>query len=161
MDVKFQSTVLFVRDVPASRQFYEGLLGMQVVADFGLNVGYTGGLAIWEAEYANQLIYNRPASAGKLGCDNVEVYFEAADLDEVAAQLAEAQVPTAHPIQAQPWGQRVLRVYDPDGYLIEIGEPLDVVVVRFRKEGLSPEAIAETMYMPLEAVQGILQDASA
>ncbi len=52
MSATFQSTVLFVRDVQVSRQFYEGLLGMQVRMDFGLNVGYAGGLAIWDAEYA-------------------------------------------------------------------------------------------------------------
>ncbi len=81
--------------------------------------------------------------------------------DGLAAQLVEAHVPVAHPICEQPWGQRVLRVYDPDGYLVELAEPMSAVVLRCRDAGMTPEAIIAATFMPLEIVQQILQAAEA
>ena len=67
MDAQFQSSVIFVQDIPASRQFYEGLLGQQVLMDHGPNVGYVGGFALWQAEHAYQTIFGRPCQAKRLG----------------------------------------------------------------------------------------------
>lgn len=62
-----------------------------------------------------------------------------------------------HPIQEQPWGQKVLRFYDPDRYIIEVAEPLWVVVIRLHKEGKSIAEIAEKTMLPREAVSEILK----
>jgi hypothetical protein len=64
-------------------------------------------------------------------------------------------VAVVHPLREQPWGQRVLRVYDPDGHIVEVGEPMPAVIMRFLAEGLSPEAIAQRTAMPLDIVQQV------
>ena len=49
MDIRYVSAVLFVKDIAVSRRFYEGIFEQKVDTDFGKNVGYTSGLALWEA----------------------------------------------------------------------------------------------------------------
>ena len=156
MDVQFQSSVLFVRSIAASRQFYEGLLGQEVAMDFGPNVGFVGGFAIWQVDHAHQTVFGRDAEAkDPLGRHNCELYFETTDLDAIASGLAESGVTMVHPLREQPWGQRVLRVADPDGHIVEIGEPMPVVVRRYLAQGMTPEETAQRTSMPLETVQAI------
>ena len=38
-----------------------------------------------------------------------------------------------------PWGQRVIRFYDLDGHLIEVGESMKLVTRRFQAAGMTPE----------------------
>jgi catechol 2,3-dioxygenase-like lactoylglutathione lyase family enzyme len=40
--------VFFVSDIGASKRFYNEALGQKIVADFGANVGFEGGLSPWE-----------------------------------------------------------------------------------------------------------------
>jgi catechol 2,3-dioxygenase-like lactoylglutathione lyase family enzyme len=56
-------------------------------------------------------------------------------------------------------GQRVFRVYDPDGHIVELGEPMPVVILRFVSQGMSAEAIAQRTSMPVPIVQQIIQAA--
>ena len=153
MDAQFQSSVIFVQDILASRQFYEGLLGQKVLMDHGLNVGYVGGFALWQAEHAHQIIFGRPGKARRLGYDNCELYFETDQLDAMWTRLSEAGVQIVHPLVEQPWGQRVFRVYDPDGHIVEMAEPMPAVILRFLSQGMSVEQIAQRTSMPLEIVK--------
>jgi catechol 2,3-dioxygenase-like lactoylglutathione lyase family enzyme len=157
MPPQFQAFVVFVKDVKASRDFYEGLLGQKVMMDHGPNVGFEGGFAIWEVNHAFEIVYQRqPESGDPLGRENFELYFEAADIDVVWQQLSDARVDVVHPIREQPWGQRVFRVHDPDGHVVEIGEPMPVVIMRYSEQGMDQAAIAERTSMPLEVVEMII-----
>jgi catechol 2,3-dioxygenase-like lactoylglutathione lyase family enzyme len=156
MSIKYQSSVIFVKDIKASRQFYEELLDQQVEMDFGPNVGFVGGFAIWQVEHAYQTIFDHtPEDDRPLGRENLELYFESEDLDAVSAKLSEAGVQFVHPTREQPWGQRVFRVYDPDGHIVEIGEPIPVFIQRFLGQGMSVEEAAERTSMPAEVVRQI------
>ena len=55
-----------------------------------------------------------------------------------------------HPVHQQPWGQRAMRFYDPDGHIIEVGETMPSVVRRFLAQGLTLEEVAQRMDVPLE-----------
>ena len=156
MSVKFESAVIFVRDVGASRGFYEGLLGQEVMMDYGPNVVFKGGFAIWEVEHASQIVFGQPPEEeGRLGRDNLELYFETEDLDAAWTKLSNAGVEVVHPLREQPWGQRVLRVYDPDGHVVELGEPIPVFVHRFLDQEMAAEAVAERTSLPVEVVREI------
>lgn len=154
MDIKLVSSVIFVRDVPTARRFYEEILGLQVEMDLGVNIGYVGGLGLWQAEYAQNNIFGQ-AESGELGHKNLELYFETANFDEVCAKLESAGVEFIHSPREQPWGQRVIHIYDPDRHIVEIGEPMPNVILRYRAQGMSDEAIAQKTYMPLEFVKQI------
>ena len=51
------------------------------------------------------------------------------------------------------WGQRVVRLYDPDRHVIEVGEAISDVCRRFRDSGLDEEGIARRMDVPVEYVR--------
>lgn len=58
-----------------------------------------------------------------------------------------------HELKEQPWGQRVIRLYDPDMHIIEIGEPMQSVVKRLLSKGLSVEETVKKTLMPEEFVK--------
>jgi len=156
MDITFQSAVVFVQDIDTSRRFYEDLLSQQVLMDHGPNVGFAGGFAIWQADHARQIMGQQPPNEQEpLGRGNLELYFETGDIETAVARLVDADVPTVHPLREQPWGQRVIRFYDPDGHVVEIGEPMPVVISRFLGQGLSADEVAQRTSLPLEIVQQI------
>lgn len=157
-DLSLQSVVIFVRDIAESRRFYEGLLGQTVLMDHGPNVGFESGFAIWQAEHASQIIHGRPDEPSRrLGCNNLELYFETDNLDAFSDRVAEGGAEVIHSVREQPWGQRVLRIADPDGHIVEVAEPMHVVVARFASQGLDADAIAARTSMPLGVVRQILQ----
>jgi predicted enzyme related to lactoylglutathione lyase len=154
MNIKFESAVVLVKDVATSRQFYEGVLEQEVFMDFGPNVSFAGGaFAIWQVDHAHGIMFGKPS--GEVGQGEMEVYFESDDVNGVVERFEEAGVKFVHPMREQPWGQRVVRVYDPDGHIVEVGEPIPVFVTRFLSQGISVEQAAERTGIPVEAVQQI------
>jgi catechol 2,3-dioxygenase-like lactoylglutathione lyase family enzyme len=154
VEIKFESAVIMVKDVGVSRQFYEKVLGQEVFMDFGPNVSFTGGaFAIWQVDHAHEIMFGKPL--GEVGQGEMEVYFESGDLDVVIERFQEAGVEFVHSLHEQPWGPRAVRVYDPDGHIVEVGEPMSVVVSRSLSQGVSAEQTAERTGMPVEVVQQI------
>lgn len=155
MDIKFSSTVLLVDKIDLSRNFYESILGQQVELDHGECIVFSTGFSIWERTYAEQLIFGEVTMPGHQG-HGMELYFETEQLEEVYCQLKAAEVKLVHEIQEQPWGQRVLRVFDPDQRVIEIAESMDIVIKRYLEQGMNPEQIAARTSMPIEIVRTVL-----
>jgi len=58
-----------------------------------------------------------------------------------------------HGVIEQPWGQRAVRLYDPDLHIIEVGEPMESVARRFLGRGFSVEETAQRISMPEEFVR--------
>ena len=109
MSLTFQSSVIFVHDIAASRRFYKELLGQSVEMDVGPSVSFEGGLALWQVDHAFQTIYERePDTAERLGGQNNELHFETADAKATSVRLSEAGVEFVHPLNEQPWGRRIL-----------------------------------------------------
>ncbi len=157
MKIEFQSTVLLVSNIQRARGFYEDLLGQKVVLDFGVNVTFAGGWALWQVDRAFEMIYNQSYDEQEpVDRRSLELYFETDDLDTAWEMLQQAQVPVVHAILEQPWGQRVVRVYDPDGYVVEVGEPMQVVVRRLLKSGMTLKEVAKHTSMPLEIVEQMM-----
>lgn len=153
MDIKLVSSVIFVNDIQASRRFYEDVLNQKVLVDHGPNVGFEGGFALWQRDHASQIIFHRTVEDPPRNNDNAELYFETGQLDLACQRLEAAGARFIHPLFEQPWGQRVIRFYDMDGHIIELGEPMPAVIARFLAQGLSVEAIAQRTFMPLAVVQ--------
>ena len=55
------------------------------------------------------------------------------------------------------WGQRVIRFYDPDYHIIEVGEDMEMVVRRFINSGMTEEQVAQRMHVSLEYIKGYLK----
>lgn len=153
----YQAAVFFVSDIATSKRFYNVVLGQKIVADFGRNVTFEGGLSVWETNYALHTIFGEKAKALAVGANNAEIYFESSNIDELFGRLVENGVAVIHPVREHPWGQRGFRVYDPDKHIIEFAEPMSAVVLRLHNNGLSLDEIAEKSMMPPEVIKAILQ----
>ncbi len=72
--------------------------------------------------------------------------------------MSEAGIEFIHAICEQPWGQRVMRLHDPDGHIVEIGETMEAVVWRFHTRGFSVDRIMEKSAMPREFVEHVIRE---
>ena len=147
--MKFMNPLLAVSDMERSVAFYKTVLGLDKIADFGANVTLTGGVALQTQETWAQFIETDALTwNGKVS----ELYFEEDDFDTFAERLRGQDIRYVHPVKEHAWGQRVVRIYDPDGHIIEVGENMQSVCRRFANSGMTPEQIAVRMDVPPEAV---------
>lgn len=148
--MKFKNPLLAVTDMAASIRFYRQVLGLRVVMDFGANVTLTGGVCLQTLDTWREFLEGRPVSlTGNAG----ELYFEESDFDSFAEKLRGLGVEYVHPVKEHRWGQRVVRFYDPDRHIIEVGERMDAVVRRFLDSGMTEEQVAQRMDVPLKYVR--------
>ncbi|OHD56331.1 MAG: hypothetical protein A2Y33_12045 [Spirochaetes bacterium GWF1_51_8] len=153
--MKFVCPLIVVEDIARSRAFYENTLGMKVKMDFGQNVAFEGDFAIHLKSHFDSLTGKQGIAPGSKP-HNFELYFESEDLENDYRRLMESGAEVCHDLREQPWGQRVFRVYDPDGHIVEIGETLEAVVRRYNGEGMTEQEIHARIGIPLEFIRDIL-----
>lgn len=119
--MRLKNFLIVVDDIERSKEFYRELFGLEVVRDFGENAILAQGLVlqerkIWEHFVEKESIYG--------GCD-AELYFEEKDMDSFLQKLEQSawQIEYLNQDMRHDWGQRVVRFYDPDRHVIEVGEP--------------------------------------
>lgn len=156
--LKYQGVLIAVEDIAVSRRFYEECLGQKVQLDFGVNVGFEGGLAIHLKGNFQELLGGERFVAVKKSHDG-ELYFESDEVGVFEQRLKDEGVEFIHPIREQPWGQRVMRFYDPDSHVVEIGETMEAVVLRLYQQGGSVESICQKTGMPRPFVEGVVGSA--
>jgi catechol 2,3-dioxygenase-like lactoylglutathione lyase family enzyme len=151
--MRFICPLIVVNDMRDSRDFYENVLNQKVQFDFGENVSFEGGFAIHLKSHFSNLISTSENDILEKS-NNFELYFEEEDMDSFLQKLEEiSSIEYVHGLKEQPWGQRVIRFYDPDKHIVEVGEPMESVVKRFLNQGLSVEETAKRTSMPEEFVR--------
>lgn len=158
MDLKYSGLALFVKDIDKAKNFYSNILKLSIQFDFGKNIVYQGGMAIWEIN-AQHII---PALLGEKSLtdtksNRVELYFETEDLEGIYSSLKDCGTNFLHDIHEEPWGQRTIRFFDPDNHLIEVGESLKQFVSRFYKSGMSFVEVSARTSMPVEEVKRLIE----
>lgn len=152
--MKFQLALLAVKDVEASKKFYGELFGQTVALDLGKNVTFSGGFAI-QQDFAG--LTGLKEESVKEQPHNMELYFEVEDFDAFMQKLgAYENVRYVHPPKKYEWQQRVVRIYDPDFHIIEIGESMEVIARRYLTLGYSVEETAEIIQHPAKFVKACL-----
>lgn len=149
--MKFVCVLLVVEDMARAREFYEQVLGQKVKYDFGEDVTYEGDFTIHLGAHYRRLLGVEGHAAGQ-PAHNFELYFENEDLDGTYAVLRRRGVRFVHELREQPWGQRVMRFYDPDGNVIEVGESMETVARRYHGQGMTPAEICTRTSLPPEFV---------
>jgi len=148
--------ILFVvEDLEKSKKFYQNLFGLQLVADFGENVILTEGLALQEKKLWEKFIERNVTVGG----NDAELYFEENDIDAFLEKLenSDFHIEYLNRCIEHDWGQRVIRIYDLDKHVIEIGESLEYVARRFLKTGMTVEQVAKKTQLPLSQIEVIAQ----
>ena len=154
--MRFICPLIVVNNIEISRSFYEQVLNQKVQYDFGENVSFESGFAIHLKSHFSDLI-NKSENDIIQKPNNFELYFEEEDLDSFLQKLKDIDpVEYVHVLKEQPWGQRVIRFYDPDMHIVEVGEPMESVAKRFLSKGLSIEETAKRTLMPEEFVRQCL-----
>lgn len=147
--MKYTSTLIAVKDIEKSKRFYHEVLGLNVEADFGANVTLEGSVALQTLETWKTFIgtddVTLPNNAG-------ELYFEEDDIDAFCIHLKAFDICYVHKLFEHRWGQRVIRFYDPDKHIIEVGENMKAVCKRFLDSGMTLEQAAERMDVPVSYV---------
>lgn len=122
-EMKLKNVLLVVNDIEKSVQFYKDIFGLIVMRDFETNVILSEGLVLqerksWEDAISQEISYGR---------NNALLYFEERNLDAFIDKLNKSSFDIKY------WGNKItditgrsiIRLYDPDGHLIEVGEPFN------------------------------------
>ncbi|MDX9847970.1 MAG: VOC family protein [Tenuifilaceae bacterium] len=147
--MKYICPLVTVSDIKCSCDFYEKILGQTVKSDYGENITFEGDFALHLDTHFSQLIDGKPIQKGS---NSFELYFEDDDLEKFMNKLTLNQVQLVHPLREQPWKQRVIRFYDPDMNIIEVGETLECTANRLSAAGYSKAEIAKLMGVPVEMI---------
>ena len=118
----YKGTLLVVKDCNTALKFYRDLFGFELVKDNDGNMELTGGLYLQEAKYWEEFLGRSVLSKN----NSTELYFEEADIEAFIEKLEKLypSIEYVNRLKTHSWGQRVVRFYDPDGNLIEVGTPV-------------------------------------
>lgn len=121
--MKLKNVLIVVKDIERSRRYYHDLFGLEMVLDNDGNMILTEGLVlqdekIWKDFLRKDIIPEN---------NSCELYFEETDLEGFVHRIEELYPDTVYVnrLMTHSWGQRVVRFYDPDGNLIEVGTPME------------------------------------
>ena len=148
--MKFVLPLIILKDMETSKSFYKNVLHQKVSLDFGGNVTMEG-LAL-QVDYPDLVGISELQITHKP--NDHELYFEEEDFDEFLSHLTQfADIVYLHKAIEYPWGQRVVRFYDPDGHIIEVCESMESIFKRFQGEGMNTQQIAERTMHPIDFVK--------
>lgn len=154
--MRYTAALISVADVRASRSFYEELFGLELYQDYGINVSFTCGLAL-QQNFA--WLTGVPEDSVARRSHNLELCFETEDFDGFLKELdRRPDIRRLGDVVEHGWGQRVVRFYDPDGHLIEVGEDMGMVVRRFLSSGLTLEGVSARMDVSAADLEKLLAD---
>lgn len=120
--MKLKNVLIVVKDIERSKQFYHDLFGLNMVLDNDGNMILTEGLVlqeekIWKSFLGKEIIPQN---------NSCELYFEERDIEAFVQKLEKLypSVQYVNRLMTDSWGQKVVRFYDLDGNLIEVGTPM-------------------------------------
>lgn len=121
--MKLRNVLIVVNDMDRAIKFYKEIFGLQVVLDQDGNVIMSEGLvlqdaSIWKKFLDKEIIPQNNAT---------ELYFEESDIEGFVNILEKSdfEIEYVNKLMTHSWGQKVVRFYDPDGNLIEVGTPVN------------------------------------
>lgn len=120
--MKLKNFLIVVKDIERSRRFYHDLFGLEMLLDNDGNMILSDGLVLQEEKYWTQFLGREIIPEN----NSSELYFEEADIEGFVEKLeiVYPDVRYVNRLMTHSWGQRVIRFYDPDGNLIEVGTPV-------------------------------------
>ena len=123
--MKLKNILIVVKDIEKSRQFYHDLFGIDLVLDNDGNMILTEGLVLQDERIWKNFLGKDIVSKS----NSCELYFEEQDIDAFIEKLERMypDIEYVNRLMTHSWGQRVIRFYDLDGNLIEVGTPMETI----------------------------------
>lgn len=120
--MRLKNVLIVVKDIEKSRKFYHDLFGIDLVLDNEGNMILTEGLVlqdekIWKSFLGRDILPQNNAC---------ELYFEEQNIEAFVEKLERLypSIEYVNHLMTHSWGQRIIRFYDLDGNLIEVGTPM-------------------------------------
>ena len=116
--MKQKNILIAVHDIERAKTFYKKMFGLDPVLEQEGNVILTEGLVLQDAD-----VWQKSLGRGIHSQNNAsELYFEESNMEAFAKRLEgyEDEIQYVDRLTEFPWGQKMVRFYDPDGNLIEV-----------------------------------------
>lgn len=120
--MRLKNVLIVVKDIGRAKKYYHELFGLEQVVDHGGNMILTEGLVLQDEK-----IWKEFLEKDMIPFHNTcELYFEESNMEAFVEKLEKLYPETNYvtPLMTHSWGQKVVRLYDPDGNLIEVGTPM-------------------------------------
>lgn len=124
--------------------------------DFGKALNFKEGLSLWEVPLDHEII----SKYGQIPAEttpNHELYFETDGISDFEKSIDNQNIRKVHSLKEEPWGQRTIRILDPDNHIIEIGESLEVFIKRHHDSGLTIEEVSNITSVTQKLIRKILK----
>lgn len=117
--MKLRNVLIVVNDMERAIRFYKEIFGMQVILDQDGNVILSEGLVLQDAKIWKSFIDKDVIPKNNA----TELYFEESNIEGFVKRLEDSdfEIEFVNKLMTHSWGQKVVRFYDPDGNLIEVG----------------------------------------
>lgn len=120
--MRLKNILIVVKDIEKSKKFYHDLFGLNTVLDNEGNMILTEGLVlqeenIWKDFLGKAVIHKN---------NSCELFFEEKNIEAFVEKLEKLypEIQYVNKFMVHSWGQKVVRFYDLDGNLIEVGTPI-------------------------------------
>ena len=123
--MKLKNILIVVKDIEKSRKFYQDLFGIELVLDNDGNMILSEGLVLQDEKIWKNFLGKDIISKS----NSCELYFEEQDIEAFVEKLERMypDIEYVNRLMTHSWGQRVIRFYDLDGNLIEVGTPIESI----------------------------------
>ena len=120
--MRLRNVLIVVKDMERSIKFYHDLFGLDTVVDQDGNVILTEGLVLQDEKLWKKFL-GREVIPENNSC---ELYFEEQNIEAFAEKLERLypSIRYVNKLVVHSWGQKLVRFYDLDGNLIEVGTPM-------------------------------------
>ncbi len=119
--IRLKNILIVVKDVERAKTFYKDVFGLDVILDNDGNVILMEGIVlqdekIWKDFLGKDVIHKN---------NSCELYFEERDIEGFVEKLESIypEVEYVNRLMAVSPEKKIVRFYDPDGNLIEVGTP--------------------------------------
>ena len=118
----YRGTLIVVKDCIEALKFYNDMFGLELIQDNDGNMELSGNIYLQEVGYWEKFIGRTVVQKSNFS----ELYFEEPDIDVFVKKLEKLypEIEYVNRLMTHSWGQRVVRFYDLDGNLIEVGTPM-------------------------------------
>ena len=120
--MKLKNILIVVKDIEKSKQFYHDLFGLDMLLDNDGNMILTEGLVLQDEKIWRNFLEKDIVPKS----NSCELYFEEKNIEAFIEKLEKLypSIQYVNRLMTHSWGQKVIRFYDLDGNLIEVGTPI-------------------------------------
>ncbi len=120
--MRLRNVLIVVKDIEKAKKYYHELFGLHMILDNDGNMILSEGLVLQEEKYWKDFLGQEITSHH----NHSELYFEEKNIEEFVERLEKLYPETEYVnrLMTHSWGQKVVRFYDLDGNLIEVGTPI-------------------------------------